>query len=68
MRLLIHATFIFDDDDFRNIENYLQLKKGFSKEDTEYDNKLMGIFTITKSGGGGIAGCTYQRLCNMQRD
>ena len=44
----IIMRFIFDDDDFRNIETYLQLKKGFSKEDLEYDNKLMRHFYHNK--------------------
>ena len=40
MRLLSHATFIFHDEDFCKIEEYLKQDRGFT-DDPKYLEKLM---------------------------
>lgn len=47
-RLLIHATFIFHDEDFCKIEEHLQNKKGFDKNDPIYLDKLMNHFYFNR--------------------
>ena len=43
-KLLIHATFNFDDDDRKNIEKHLQQKKGLDPSDEEYASTVMDRF------------------------
>ena len=46
--MLIHATFIFHDEDFCKIEEHLQNKKGFNKNDPNYIDKLMNHFYFNR--------------------
>ena len=43
-RLLIHATFIFDKEDFGKIEKFLQTNKKIIMSDPSYTNKVMRHF------------------------
>jgi hypothetical protein len=43
-RMLIHATFIFHNDDFIKIEEYLKTSKGFNESDPKYYEKIMKDF------------------------
>ena len=48
MRLLIHATFIFHEEDFAKIEKYLQNHKNFDASDEKYLQKIMDHFYFNK--------------------
>lgn len=47
-RLVIHATFIFHDEDFSKIEDYLQRIKGFDQNDSGYLQKVMDHFYFNR--------------------
>ena len=47
-KLLIHATFNFDDDDRKNIEKHLQQKKGVDPSDEEYASTVMDHLYFNK--------------------
>jgi len=47
-RLLIHATFIFHDEDFMKIETYLQGKMNFNINDSDYLKKITDHFYFNR--------------------
>eukprot|EP00957_Ditylum_brightwellii_P206561 15349005-Ditylum_brightwellii.AAC.1 len=48
MRLLMHATFVFHEEDFFMIEKYLQKYKNFDENDNKYLQKIMDHFYFNK--------------------
>lgn len=48
IRMLIHATFIFDAKDFESIEKILQEEKAFDERDPDYHTKVMAHFYFNK--------------------
>lgn len=47
-RLLIHATFVFDAEDFQKIEQHVQKKKKINPDDDSYLDKLMEDFYFNR--------------------